>query len=433
MLIEPCKKNRGFTTIELAIVIVIFGMMMMGVMTAFQFYTMEQREERTQTAFKVSQASVQAFLGNKRHYPCPASPTAEQGSDEYGREQRDAATGKCLQISDEFSTTTRDQDNRGDLDVVLVGSVPFKTMLDPDDDGSQEDKVTTGIPLTDASTYDGYGRRLTYAVTEALTDPARYNDASGTILVVDEHNQPLVEVNEDLNDNQTLDPGEDVNNNNKLDPGLYAHFALISYGENGRGASMPNGTKVEDCPSSVPSAIPSVPQTGVHEIENCNPTWGKYLSGLHYASDPSYNDDTVKFLISQTSGLWTYVPGTNNKIMNTNGGNVGFGTEAPSEKLDINGRLHADFLNADKYCDINEKNLCMNAAALGGDLPTMKCAPGEVITGIEDNRVHCTPAFDGSFTAGACPAGCHGTGFQRTAAGHTSLICRRDFTNGRCN
>ncbi len=432
---KTCKKNRGFTTIELSIVIIVFGMMMMGVMTAFQFYTMEQREERTQTAFKVSQASVQAFLGNERRYPCPASPTAARGSPQYGREQRNPITGRCIQIVGESFTTSRDQDKRGDLDVVLVGSIPFKTMLDPNNDGSQEDKVTTGIPLTDASTYDGYGRRLTYAVTETLTDPVRYNDAAGTILVVDEHDQPLVEVKEDLNNNNILDPGEDVNNNNKLDPGLYAHLVIVSHGENGRGAYMPNGEVVEHCPdsTSIPVAVPPMTQTDLTEIENCNPTFGKYMSGLHYNTDFSRNDDDVKYLITQTSGLWAYVPGSNSKIMNTNGGNVGFGTEAPGEKLDINGRLHADFLNADEYCDINENERCLDAAALGGDLPTMKCNPGEVITGIEDNRVHCTPAFDGSFTAGACPAGCHGTGFQRTAAGHTSLICRRDFTNGRCN
>jgi type II secretory pathway pseudopilin PulG len=430
-----CKKNRGFTTLELSIVIIIFGMMMMGVMTAFQFYMIQQRDERTEEALKVSQASVQAFLGNKRYYPCPASPTAERGSNEYGREQRDLVSGKCLQIAGQFSVTSRNQDKRPGPDIIVVGSIPFKTMLDPNNDGNQDDKVTTGIPLTDASTYDGYGRRLTYAVTETLTERVRYNDAFGSILVVDEHDEPLVDINEDLNDNQTLDPGEDVNNNNKLDPGLYAHLVIVSHGENGRGAYMPNGEVVENCPdaTSIPVAVPPAIQTDVTEIENCNDTSGKYLSGLRYYTDSSRNDDTVKFLITQTSGLWAYVPGSNSKIMNTNGGNVGFGTEAPNEKLDINGRLHADFLNADEYCDINENERCLDAAALGGDLPTMKCNPGEVITGIEDNRVHCTPAFDGSFTAGACPAGCHGTGFQRTAAGHTSLICRRDFTNGRCN
>ncbi|MCE7886836.1 MAG: type II secretion system protein [Alphaproteobacteria bacterium PRO2] len=429
---KPCKKNRGFTTLELAIVIIIFGLMMTGVMTALKFYTVQQRDARTEEAFQVSRVSLQAYLGNKRAYPCPASPTAERGSDEYGREQRDA-DGKCAAINGvQQAVVSRDQDNRNGEDIVLVGSIPFMTILDPDNDGNQDDKVTTGIPLTDASTYDGYGRRLTYAVTETLTDPVRYNDAFGTILVVDEHDQPLVEVREDLNENGALDPGEDVNNNNQLDPGLYAHFVIISHGENGRGAYMPNGEVVENCPdsASLPVGVPG--QTAVTEIENCNETWGKFLSGLRYNTDSSRNDDTVKFQISQTSGLWTYVPGTNNKIMNTNGGNVGFGTEVPSERLDINGRLQADFLNADKYCDINENERCLEAAALGGDLPTMKCDAGEVITGIEDNKVHCEPAFDGSFTPGGCPAGCHGTGFERTAAGHTSLICRRDFTNGRC-
>lgn len=428
---QSCKKNRGFTTLELALVIIIFGMMTTIVMTAFKFYMLQQREAQTEQAFQVSGTALQAFVSNKRRYPCPASPTAPRGSLEYGREQIDA-DGKCTDTNGvQKAFSPRDQDRRDGPDEVFVGAVPFKTILDPDNNGNQDDKVTTGIPLTDASTYDGYGRRLTYAVTETLTDGARYNDAFGTILVVDEYDNPLVTVREDLDNDNTLDPGEDVNGNNRLDPGLYAHFVLISYGENGRGATTASGEAVENCPASVPTALPGVPQNNVHEIENCNPTWSKFLSGLHYDSDPSFNDDTVKFQITQTSGLWTYAPGSASKIMNTNGGNVGFGTDVPDERLDINGRLRADYLNSDKYCDINEDERCMEAAALGGDLPSMKCDPGEVITGIEDNQVHCTPAFDGSFVAGQCAAGCHGTGFERTSAGNTRLICR-DINNNRC-
>jgi hypothetical protein len=63
-----------------------------------------------------------------------------------------------------------------------------------------------------------------------------------------------------------------------------------------------------------------------------------------------------------------------------------------------------------------------NANALGGDFRSMKCDPGEVIVSVEENAVRCTPAFDGSFTPGACPAGCHATGFQANA-------CRPHFSD----
>lgn len=428
---EICKKNRGFTTPELAIVIIIFGMMMMGVMTAFKFYSLQQTDARTKEAFEVSQASLQAFVSNKRWYPCPASPTAARGSPEYGREQRDPATGKCTDTNDvRKRQVPRDQNRKGGNDWVYAGSVPFNTILDPNNDGNQDDRVSTGIPLTDASTYDGYGRRLTYAVTETLTEPLEYNDAYGTILVVDENRNALVTQREDLNNNQILDPGEDLNGNDTLDAGMYAHFVLISHGKNGRGATMPNGTTPDGCPNTLPIAIAPMVASDVNEIENCNDNLGLFLSGLLNEHESSYNDDILKFQITQTSGLWTYA-GSDKRIVNTNGGNVGIGTRKPNEKLDINGRLHADFLNSDEYCDINDKTLCLQAAALGGDLPSMKCDPGEVITGIEDNMVHCAPAFDGSFTGGGCPAGCHGTGFERNSSGDTTLICRNS-NNGRC-
>ena len=427
---KDCKKNRGFTTLELSIVIIIFGMMMTGVLAAFKFYVIHQREAQTEAAFEASQVGLQAFATNMRRYPCPAAPDIARGALNYGREQIDG-TGNCTGSNGVIRVQVpRDQNDDGTNDWVLIGSVPFNSMLDPNDDGNTDDGIPTSVPLTDALTYDGFGNRLTYAVTETLTDPLKYNDAFGTIMVVDEHNTPLITEKEDTNGNGTLDPGEDKNGNLVLDAGLYAHTVLVSHGDNGRGARTATGEEVEACPSSLPPAVLPAVATAVNEIENCDPD-GRFLSGLRYESGPSHNDDIIKFQIMQTSGLWSYVPGSDSQIMNTNGGNVGFGTEEPGQKLEVAGRLRADDVQSNEYCDINDPNLCLEANALGGDLPSMKCDPGEVIVSVEENAVRCEPAFDGVFTPRTCPASCHATGFRRNDAGNTSLICRNS-NGGEC-
>lgn len=44
------------------------------------------------------------------------------------------------------------------------------------------------------------------------------------------------------------------------------------------------------------------------------------------------------------------------------------------------------------FCDLANDN-CLNPAALGGDIPDMRCPPGEVATAISQNQLLCTPLF----------------------------------------
>ncbi|MGB4106495.1 MAG: type II secretion system protein [Alphaproteobacteria bacterium] len=429
------KENRGFTTVELAMVLIIFSMVTLTVMTGLRFYTLQQQEIQTKEAFEVSQASLHFFVATNRRYPCPASPTAARGTAAYGQEQKDAADNCTNTNGVRRIATTLDQNDDDVPDTILVGSVPFDSILDPDGNPATDDGLDVDdIPLRDGLTYDGYGHRLTYAVTENLTRPANYNDAWGAILVVDEFTTPLVTVTEDTNGNDALDPGEDNNGNNALDLGRYAHIALVSHGEDGTGARAANGSLVEACPMGV--VIPGIPvtDTTVSETENCD--WenaaadNRFLSGLRYDDGDLENDDTIKFQTPEVSGLWNYVPGSNQRIMNTNGGRVGFGTEDPGAMLDVAGKLRADFVESDNYCDSGGDN-CLIPQALGGDLPQMKCAPGKVVVSIEENKVHCEEAFTGNFMPRNCPIGCSASGFKRD--GNTVTIICRDTSWNICN
>lgn len=417
------QKNKGFSTLELSIVLIIFGMVMGAVLTTLSFYNKQKSVTDTAEAFDVSTSAVVTFQGNNGRYPCPAAPQAARGTANYGREQVNGA-GNCITGNGVVvaSTPGLDQDGNGIDDRVFIGALPFATMLDPDNNPLTDDGVQE-VPLTDKSSYDGYNQKLTYAVSENLTRITTYNDSYGAINVVDENSNTLVREREDDNNNGVLDAGEDDNNNGILDAAQFAHFVIVSHGENGRGSYTSNGTQVDFCPPTLPVAIAPQVATSVNEIENCDGD-SRFLSGLKQDRDHSLNDDTTKFAINQTSGLWTFVQGATDRIRNTNPGNVGMGTNFPRERLEVNGDLRSQGTQAISYCDTAGAN-CLPPAVLGGTVGAMQCPPGQIIVSIEQNRVNCA-----AFTAPArtCPAGCFASGISNI----TGTICRNSVTNAIC-
>ncbi len=441
------KNSAGFTTIELAMVMIVFGMVFMTVMTAFSFYNREQVKAHTEEAFEASNAGLLAFQGYMRYYPCPADPSIPRGGVNYGMEGPRNAQGDCI-VSGGITRVTNpgvNQDNIPGDDPIFIGAIPFNTILpvleDPDGTPNSGDE-DNDIPLRDGTTYDGWGHKLVYAVSGTLANDDTYNDNHGAIRVMDENGNSLVQEKEEDANNDKV-PDEDFNENGLVDPGQYAHFAIVSHGENGRGAYASNGQVVQFCPPTLPAPTPPVVATGVSELENCDNTIdGQFLSGLRNDSGHSKNDDLVRFTINETSGLWVYAGGSSDQIHNTNSGNVGFGETAPEETLDIEGNLRAQEVRAEEYCDPEraDNEGCMLPQAIAGDLATMRCPAGYGIVGIEQNAVNdagrginrCEQIFSGAIIPRTCPANCRVTGFERTSNGDKRVICRNRTNNNLC-
>ncbi len=391
-------KSRGFTTIELAIVIIVFGLVTTTVMLAFGLYNKQKIASDTKQALEISRQAMDEFRSMYGAYPCPADPTLTPGHADYGRESRAPGcifpdmTCACQEIPGKVRRVDGEDtavDTNTNADPVFVGAVPFATLVDPDRNPGGGFRGVMFTPITDSTSSDGWSHKLTYEVSGNLAESDQYNARYGAIDIVDEFGNSLT------------------------DTGKFAHLALISHGENGRGSYTREGIAVENCPATLPAPDPSDVATPVSEIENCNTT-ATVLDGLRNEKNHSYNDDVVTFLFSESADLWGY--GTDiTQIHNLNPGYVGIGTNDPRERLEVKGDITAFETQARTFCDVtgNEAD-CMPPETIGGDglnNASMQCPPGEVVTKIENNAVDCDPPFSTLITNVTCQTAPDGTQF----------------------
>ena len=162
---KPIKNSqRGYSLIEIAIVLAMVGALSA---TAISIYGNHVVHEKTQETKEVS-TNVAATVGSFRsvygRYPCPSPIDAVAGDLDYGLENSDckAATygtaGSCV------NGICTAQSANASSDLIVIGTLPFKSM-----------------GLRESDIYDGYGDKITYAVTAPLTAAATFNMANGGI------------------------------------------------------------------------------------------------------------------------------------------------------------------------------------------------------------------------------------------------------------
>ena len=213
---RPLKKTWtlpcGFTLIEMAIVIMLLGLIIASAAPAYKLYLNHKATEETQANIEQITAAIGAFREINGRYPCPASLTAQRNDTAYGREDCrdyrttipagtcDTATGFCRQQS-QASRIIEYKDPfipahptiTGQVPNIRLGAVPFRE-----------------LNLTEKNAYDGYDNRIEYAVTENLMNDVTFRPDGGGIEVVDNSAPP-----------QSL-----------LVPSASAHFMVLSHGKN---------------------------------------------------------------------------------------------------------------------------------------------------------------------------------------------------------
>lgn len=398
------QKESGFTIVEIAIVLLIFGFIVIAVLSTLGFYNEALKHDRTIDSMNSIQSTLFDHLALLESLPCPANPNLDENDPNYGIADCGAGWMLAPILGRDVDNADGDNNPATGGENILIGAFPFQTLLNNDLGVEASEKIKA---LSGRSSLDGWNHKITYAVTQNLTNPLTYTENGGAIEVLDEFNNTVLEK-----------------------PGI-AHYILISHGENGRGSYTANGNSVDNCLNSMSN--PNLVIINGNENENCDENDGIFLSALksdvgNGVDNVSY-DDIVRFQVGHNPPLWKNSGKIKNDngtpldptddydmqlITNTNPGNIGIGVETPLEKLHVDGEIQAQKVLAEKLCGVNYVadsfgNLvpedCMPAEAIAGELPNMKCSnPGDVVVSIEENKVHCGPAFAATvFTP--CPAG----------------------------
>ncbi len=178
----------GFTLVEVAIVVVIGGILLVSATSLLQIYLQKTEQRVTQSRINEVDDAIQRFLNTNNRYPCPAAIGDAPDTATFGVEGGNCATG---------ATT------------FVVGAVPTRTLNLPDN------------VMTDA-----WGNKLTYVMTRVLATDGGYAVDGGDLNIVDSNGNPIIPF-------AATDPG--------------AHYIVLSHGSNQFGATNILGIPRGDC------------------------------------------------------------------------------------------------------------------------------------------------------------------------------------------
>ena len=241
------EKQSGFTLIEIAIVLLLLGLILTPAVQMYHQYRIDKDWDETEEDIDDIKISLGSFRNVYGRYPCPASITAAPGDIDYGHELANCLTtapapGAC---SGGICTYTSLSGAN-----IAVGTIPFKI-----------------LNLTEKQAYDSSLGRITYAVTLPLTTNTTFTPNGGGISIVDKNN-----------------PTESL-----ISPADKAHFVIISHGKNQSGSYTRAGVISQNCTTG-----------SLAEQENCDADT-VFTSGDY---DSTTFDDRISFFSPVQTSEW---------------------------------------------------------------------------------------------------------------------------------
>ncbi|MCB9988441.1 MAG: type II secretion system protein [Rhodospirillales bacterium] len=384
--------ESGFTLLELAIVIIVSGLLLTAAMQVYKSSLSNGDYRLTNDNVELAQEAIEEYYGLKGRYPCPANPALRPGDIGYGVELCppanivDCSTAPVGIVC--TSDGSRDADGQGGDDPILIGTLPIVTLAGNPSKRSKIEEINGR---------DGYGMKFTYAVSGLMADTAYTVDSPanphlGGINLRDENDQSLTDIE------------------------ASTHFVVISHGFDQVGATPYEGTAVLDaCQSNTfTPIIPGTfePGTGVAKTdrENCDND-AYFVAGLRRLADnDNYFDDIIYYTTTASMPLWmtsNFSPPGQTWIYNTNLGNVGVGDITPTTPLQAVGdiRIEDRVESEQGFCNYlgvpgyASSTGCLQPSFISGDVGAgtggYKCPDGKVAKGIENNQLVCEDLLPG--------------------------------------
>ena len=248
------SRESGFTLVEVAIVMLILGVLLAGASAFFISQIKAANYNETQTKLEAIDLALQAYLDRNGHYPCVAANDAAPETATYGIAVGGddctvaplAGTSQAGSVRD-AAIAAADGITLPGTHNVRVGSIPTRTLNIPDDYAN-----------------DGWGNRFTYAITEVLASDGQYDRDHGGVSV------------------------DDSGGNSVVQPDDSAHYIIISHGETGAGSVSRNGGTRLDCPAAGASL----------DEENCNDDAVFIETTLASDTGATFYDDVVLRTVS---------------------------------------------------------------------------------------------------------------------------------------
>ncbi len=366
--LKTSKKHhteKGFTIIEMAIVIAIIGLFLAAAGQLYIQYDRYQKKNDTTLDMLAVSGAVTNFRNLYGRYPCPASLTANRENTQiYGMETAcDDTSGPDFTLGAGVTAAgvavvpgTKTPGER-----VRIGMIPFRAL------NLEEDQA-----------YDGERNRFIYAISEKMAVSTTFTPDGGEISILNDAGGSLIE------------------------PPNSAHFMIMSAGENGAGAYNSRGS-LNPC------------LTGSQESDNCNFTTDAIFRVAEKSNTGNGTatqfDDELIFASHKDLPLWETKSADSSDISMKPSGNVGVGVSAsqnPAEELQVDGIIRAQDnpntpviegqVQTNNICDYGSTtNNCFPPKLIGGELATgggMKCPDNQFMTGIANGGPVCIPKKD---------------------------------------
>ncbi len=156
---ERLACEKGMSLVAISLIIVIMGSFLTAGSKLYDVWNSYSAAAETDEKLDYVQGAMQQYLARNGRYPCPASLTAAIDTGGYGVE-----AANCAGLASAVGRDAR---------IVRTGAVPVRT-----------------LGIADKYSYDSYGHRLVYAVTEEYTATAAAGGApvgqdNGAIAIVD--------------------------------------------------------------------------------------------------------------------------------------------------------------------------------------------------------------------------------------------------------